>query len=261
MSKQFHKDGQRVASPDNTIQEAANFDTLFERIEAAEAHDDYLERIEAWSFILNDHIRWGNRKIADHVAIFNINSASDCPNRWTDNCQVDGDDCYAVKAEKAWPHPEDFRQRQEYIWDCLDWETWARAFLAIIERKRKFEPEDVDLRLSQAGDFRYQGDVIKAQGIAEILSNYGIQVYTYSASDYLDWTMAEDVTVNQSNTIREYGDRVYTALPAEIEPEDTDRIGDDAVLCPYEASDGEILCGECRICINPEGPDAYITLH
>lgn len=109
------------------------------------------------------------------------------------------------------------------------------------------------IRFSEAGDFRHRGDIVKVNRIAEIVGNEGIDVYTYSASDYLDWSEAENFTVNQSNDFSEYGDRLYSAVP---EAED---IPDDAVQCAYEHN--ETKCGDCRLCINPDGPDVYITLH
>ena len=244
--------GRRIATEnfDNTY----NFDTLLEDIKSAET-------IEDWSWILGDHLNWGNRKIADHVAIYNVSSAHDCTNRWTKNCQVDGDQCYAVNTERWSKYARSYRERQEYLWDSLDAETWTKAFLTVIDRKYSVDRSDVILRMNQSGDFRYQGDVTKAESIARMLEPHEIDVYTYSASDYLDWSDVESMTVNQSNTIREYGDRVYTALPPSLTPEDTDRIGDDAVLCPYELSGGEMQCGDCRLCVDPNGPDVYITLH
>lgn len=250
--------GPRVATAD--FSETKKFDDVYERIKQAET-------LREWSFILGDHIRWGNTKLADHVAIFNLNCATDCPNRWTDSCQVDGDECYAVNTERRYDNAHHFRQRQEYIWDCLDAQTWADAFLEHARRKVEHHNgnidsfEEIDIRLSQSGDFRFQGDVYKAERIARILEPYGINVYTYTASDFLDWSDCEAMTVNASNTKREYGHRVYTAIPANLSPEDTRRVGDDAVQCPYELSGGEIQCGECRLCINPEGPDVHIDLH
>lgn len=208
-----------------------------------------------WSFILSDYISFGNSKLSDEIAIFNMNSATDCPNAKTDNCQVPFSKCYANKAENTYPGVLDYRRRQEYVWDCLDAHTFAKAFRALVSRKRK--PVSA-IRFSEAGDFRHRGDVIKVDRIAELLSEF--DVYTYSASDYLDWSEAEHFTVNQSNNFSDYGDRLYTAV------ETAEDIPDDGIECPHnyqkrKGSDDPVKCGDCRACIDKDAPDVYITLH
>lgn len=238
---------------DYDIESVDGIDTLRERMREADS-------IRDWSFILSDYISWGNNKIANHVAIFNMNSATDCPNAdstesdqsETGVCQVPWESCYAHKAENIYPNTLPYRRRQEYLWDCLDADTWARAFLSIVERKRN---PVTAVRFSEAGDFRHRGDIVKVNRIAEILSQAGIDTYTYSASHKLDWSESEHFTVNQSNGLADYGDRRFTALP-----EGSD-LPDGMVWCPYDLTDGERKCGDCRLCINPEGPDVAIELH
>lgn len=209
----------------------------------------------AWSFILKDYISDGNTKISDTTAIFNMNSAHDCPNRESENCQVPWEDCYAGKAENIYPQTLPYRRRQEYLWDSMTPELWAKAFQSLNSRKRK--PFD-SIRFSEAGDFRSNADVIRVDRIAEIVD---IPVYTYSASDYLNWSLAEHFTVNASNDLQEYGDRRYMAV---FDGE----LPDGAVWCPngLQADNGvpaeeRITCGECRLCINEEGPDVAINVH
>lgn len=206
------------------------------------------ESIKDWSHILKDYISFGNSKISDSVAIFNMNSATDCPNAETDNCQVPFSECYAHKSENIYPNTLDYRRRQEYLWDCLDANTWAKAFKELVSRKRK---EVTAVRFSEAGDFRHRGDIIKVDRIAELID---LDVYTYSASDYLDWSEAQNFNVMQSNDRRDYGNNLYTAVP---EKED---IPEDAVQCAYEGAG--IKCGDCRMCIDEDfNKDVYITLH
>jgi hypothetical protein len=226
---------------DYALSEVDGIDTLRERMAEAESVRD-------WSFILSNYISWGNSKISDSVAIFNMNSATDCPNAETDNCQVDFDDCYAHKSENIYPNTLDYRRRQEYLWDCLDAETFAEAFKSLVSRKRK---PVTAVRFSEAGDFRHKGDIIKVDRIAQILE---IDVYTYSASDYLDWSEATHFNVMQSNNRRDYGNNLYTAVPTEKD------IPEDAVQCAYEGAN--IKCGDCRMCIDQDfDKDVYITLH
>jgi len=234
---------------DYDIDAVDGIDTLCERMD--NAGDD----ITAWSHILSDYIQFGNRKLKDNIAIFNMNSATDCPNIGTNHCQVPKSDCYAFQSENMYKQTLPYRRRQEYLWDCLDADTFAKAFMSLVGRKRN----SVDyLRFSQAGDFRHDGDIIKVNRIAQLVD---VDTYTYSASDYLDWDLAENFTVNQSNFKSKYGNKAYTAIPEDMSPDEHDNLSDNAVQCPYEKSDGEITCGECNLCMNPNAPDVYITLH
>lgn len=230
---------------DYDVSNVEGIDELVSRMSDAES-------IRDWSFILSDYVSFGNSKIADNVAIFNMNSATDCPNAKTDNCQVPWDSCYAHKAENMYPASLPYRRRQEFLWDCLDANTFAAAFIELVSRKRN--PVDT-IRFSEAGDFRHRGDIIKVDRIAELLQPFGIDVYTYSASDYLDWSEAQHFVVNQSNDFADYGDRLYSAVPT------VDDIPDGAVHCAYEASGKSVKCGDCRMCIDDKAPDVYITLH
>lgn len=209
--------------------------------------------IERWSHILSDYIQFGNNKIAKSVAIFNMNSASDCPNRESKHCQVPWESCYAGRAERQYPAVLPYRRRQEFLWDCMTPELWADSFNALVSRKRN---DVTAIRFSEAGDFRSDADIIKVDRIAELVD---VDVYTYSASDYLDWDLAEHFTVNQSNDFSEYGDRRFMALPEGSE------LPDDTVWCPFDYSDKSgderPKCGECRLCIDSEGPDVAIELH
>lgn len=235
------------------IDAVSGIDELRDRMDNAESDED-------WSFILNDYISWGNNKVSKTVAIFNMNSATDCRNRNTSRCQVPDGKCYAYNDERNYGNPLDYRRRQEYLWDSLDAHTFASAFLYIIQRKRN--PVSA-IRLSEAGDFRHSGDVVKANRIAELLNPYGITVYTYSASSDIEWAAAETLVVNQSNSRREYGDRRFYALSADAE------LDDDTVWCPFsfatEQADMDLderpKCGECRLCLNKEGPDVAIPIH
>jgi hypothetical protein len=210
------------------------------------------ESVRDWSFILSDYISFGNTKLTDGIAIFNMNSATDCPNIGTDNCQVPKEDCYAFKAENLYKQPLPYRRRQEVLWDCMPPELFAEAFLELVSRKRK---EVTAIRFSEAGDFRHEGDIIRVNRIAELVAEEGIDVYTYSASNYLNWDLAEEFFVNASNDIEVYGDQRYIAVPEEED------IPEDGIHCPYEATDGEIKCGDCRLCITGSTEDVYITFH
>ncbi|WP_284009531.1 hypothetical protein [Haloarcula pelagica] len=217
--------------------------------------------IRDWSFLLNDYIQWGNNsKVSKYVGIFNLGAAHDCPNRWTERCQVDGDECYAVVDEKRYDYVLAYFRRQEYLWDCLDAQTFAEAFLAIVDRKHSVEARA--LKFSQAGDVRHEADIRKIDRIAQLLDDAGadVEVFLYSASSHLDWSDAEHITVNQSNDQRQYGDRRYRAVDSAAE------IRDEEVWCPYDREkregvplDERTKCGECSACIVEDGPDVAVV--
>jgi len=234
------------------------FGELLKCIESANSITD-------WSHILSDYISFGNSKIAKHVGIFNLNAANDCPNKETQEngesetglCQVPWEMCYAGKVENIYPNTLDYRRRQEFLWDCLDANTFANAFIELVSRKRN---DVTALRLSEAGDFRHNGDIYKAERIAQLLEDAGIPVYTYSASYKLDgWSDTDALTVMESVTEAEYGDANYTAF------DKSDGKPDGFVWCPHdlqkESGDDEpIKCGDCRLCIDGE-VDVAIPIH
>jgi hypothetical protein len=212
------------------------------------------------SFILSDYISWGNNKVSKKTAIFNMNSATDCPHAETERCQVDFGDCYAHKAENMYKNTLPYRRRQEHLWDALSAEEWAGAFKCLVSRKRN--PVEC-IRFSEAGDFRNQSDIRKVNDIARYMAPDGIDVYTYSASVNLDWSEASWFTVNASNSEHEYGDRHFNARPEGAE------LPDGEVWCPYSLQQNDGVpaeerrkCGEgCKLCINEDGPDVSVQLH
>lgn len=264
------------------------FEELFNRIQNAES-------VEDWSYILADYLSWGNRKISDSTAIFNMNSAHNCPNKKTQEngesetglCQVPWDVCYAGQTEKRYDTAREYRNRQEFLWDCLDPVTFAEAFLMVAERKITYgnileDMSDVDLRLSEAGDFRNNQDVYKAEKIAEILTENGVEsVYTYSASYKINaWFKleTENLTVMQSVSSKRggnYGDKEYNAFVLEKDdiPDDgsiVEAAPDGYVWCPHDlekqknddvSSKDAISCGDCRLCLEDGGPDVAIPIH
>lgn len=218
------------------------------------------EDVREWSFILNDYIKWGNNTTTEsNVGIFSLGSGHDCPNRATGNCQVDEDECYAIRHEKQYDYVLDFTRRQEFLWDKIHPEAFVEMLLEIISRKQG----EVDaIRFNQAGDFRNNQDVWKVNRIAELLNEYDIVVYTYSASNYLDWSQAtsDNFIVNQSNDIENYGDRHFIVL------DDIEDIPEDTVWCPYDRDvkrgrdeDDRIKCGECMMCMDDKAGDIAVT--
>ena len=213
------------------------------------------------------YLTFGNNKVAKNTGIFNMNSATDCPNAASSEddpsdigvCQVPWDDCYAHKSENIFAGALPKRRRQEYLWDCCDPDTFAEALLRVKSRKRSAFDY---LRVSESGDFRHNGDIMAWERIAQKVAGE-IQVYTYSASHKLSaWEHVEAMTVNQSNALADYGVRQFMAIP---EGQD---LPDDAVWCPFDYADANGAdkedrpkCGECTLCIEKDAPDVAIPLH
>lgn len=212
------------------------------------------------------YLTFGNNKVARNTGIFNMNSATDCPNadsteeNPTDTgvCQVPWAACYAHKAENIYADTLKKRRLQEYLWDSIESpEVWAKAFRSVKNRKRSSFDY---LRVSESGDFRHEQDIEKWNQIAKRLTGE-IDVYTYSASHKLDWSNSEHFTVNQSNDLAEYGDRSFTATYTDSngdkQPiESPGDVPEDMILCPFEAAKWNDVntnerpkCGECTHCI------------
>lgn len=205
--------------------------------------------VEKWSHILGDHITMGNKKLSDEIAIYNFGGAAhDCPNLGTKHCQVAAEECYAVVTEDNYPHPLDARRREVIIWDHLDARTFAAAFRRWYQRKRN---DVIALRLNESGDFRHRHDLFKVDEVARLLDDI-VDVYTYSASDYLPWERTDHIVVNRSNDRREFGDRRFCVVDS------LDEIPSGGLRCPHDLSDGEIKCGDCRLCIDRDAPDVYV---
>lgn len=204
--------------------------------------------VEEWSFILGEHLSYGNKKIGSEVAIFNVGSANDCVNLGTSQCQVEAENCYAVRSEGNYPNTLPYRRRQQIIWEHLDAATFAKAYRRHYGRKRTAVTA---LRLNESGDFRTQGDIYKAEEIARRLNDI-VDTYTYSASSHLDFSTTDALVVNRSNDHRDYGARRFEVVDtvAEIPPA--------GIRCPHDQSGGEIKCGECRLCIDRDAPDVFV---
>ena len=227
---------------------------------------DTIEMLEAGEYydVLKNHLVAGNAKIADHVLIYNITSATDCRHLGDEMCQVPAEACYAHKSEQKWTNPLSFRRRQELIWDRLDAETFADTLLEIIENKRN--PVST-VRINQSGELRHQGDLEQLDHLSRRLHEEGFDCYVYTTSADLDWSITSDdaLAVNMSNqrfdeaTTERFS--YYTALEDGVEPEDVEWLDDDARQCPYDAHDGAIKCGNCKLCVENNDTDVYIRMH
>lgn len=226
------------------IRDVDGSDKLIRRMKDAESVYD-------WSLILGDYISFGNAKLDDSIAIFNMGPAHDCPNLGTDYCQVAEDECYAVKTEQRYPNVTAYRRRQEFLWGALDARTFAKAFKMVCDRKQ----HDVEvLRINESGDIRHSGDVTRLRRIADMLS---IPVYLYTASSFVDFTDVEEFTVNASNFDVNGADQYYVVV------EDTGELPDEEYFhCPASEEESDQTCGDsCMACMHSGGSDKiYETL-
>ena len=229
-------------------------ETFKQKVEGIGKFTERLENpeIDDLSFLLKDHLSFGNTKLPEKIAIFNLGSAKDCPNYRNSSCQAydedtDTDYCYARKAEKQYPDALEYRRRQQIIWNRISASEFSRAFEQFYSRMRK----DISfLRFNESGDFRNQRDVHKAEQIAKYLKeNLNIDTYTYTASDELDFTVCEYLTVNASNPDINGYDQRFTCV------EDESDIPDNGFVCPQD-------CSVCHACMSDGGTsDIYELLH
>jgi len=173
-------------------------------------------------------IKFGNRKVPVTTGIFNVCSATDCPSRKLGLCQVinAGKRCYALRDEKYFPGPLGYRRRQERLWDSLTADQFADQFISLAGRRRTLTKA---LRLNEAGDFRNQDDLRKAEAIARRLAEVEVATYCYTARRDLDFSDVHTMTVNGS------GFKVHGEFKM--------------ILTPEERPTGYTMCvGDCKVC-------------
>lgn len=208
--------------------------------------------VRDWARLLSNHIRFGNRKMQHRIAIFNVGSATECPNLNTEHCQVPDGACYAKRDEHLFPHTLFFRRRQGYLWDCLDADTFADAFIELVERKQK--PVDY-LRFNESGDIRHREDVIRINNVARRVAEVGVTTFTYTASDFVDLPTGDErhAVINGSNADVTGADQRFIVVDS---PEE---IPDDGYRCPFPEKGTQ--CGECLACLHAGGSgDVYEVL-
>ena len=238
--------------------EVTGWERLVTDLEAADDIGDYAS-ILTGARRSPPHLKDGkhNGKFVRGNRYMSINAATDCPNRWTANCQVGGDECYAVQTEQFRNLALDCRRRTEYLWDALDADTLAEALLRVNDRAQTVP--FTALRFNVGGDVRYRGDAVKIDYIAKRLGESAdIPVYLYTASDYVDFRPFEHVTVNASNPNVKGADRLYTVVTQDTI--DAGDVPDGWVQCPND-TDVEAKCGECRYCLTDHADTVYITPH
>lgn len=138
---------------------------------------------------------YGNKKLPNHTAIFNMSPALECPSDARNMCQLSNSSrCYAMKAERNYPAVLPYRRRQQEFWLNSDYKDFIRKFM-LDKGRRKIKY----LRMNEAGDFHSQECVDKTIKIAKILKRLGIGTYVYTARIDLDYNNRGPLVINGSN--------------------------------------------------------------
>lgn len=176
---------------------------------------------------LKDLLSFGNSKVGNDTAIFNMNAALDCPSEKLGLCKH-AKNCYAKKAERIYPQTLPYRRKQEIYWDSVDVDTFVTEFKDSIKKKKN--PIKY-LRISESGDFKTQADFDKLNEIAEKLKGT-VVVYTYTAREDLNYDkISDNLIVNGSGFM--VSNNFYVI----------DKVGDeiDKYVCPGS-------CLNCNLC-------------
>ena len=144
---------------------------------------------------LKNLLSFGNSKVGEDTAIFNMNAAFDCPSEKLNFC-AHAKTCYAKKAERMYPQALPYRKRQEAYWDSVDVDTFVDEFVEAIRNKKKVPIKY--LRISESGDFKSQNDLDKLNEISDKLKGI-VVVYTYTARKDLSYDkISDNLIVNGS---------------------------------------------------------------
>jgi len=195
----------------------------------------------------NNLFSFGNNKLPKTTAIFNMTSAHKCPSLERGLCQaqIDGKNkCYAFKAERMYPAVLPYRTRQAEFWANCTALDFVVKFIESIQGKRI---GITALRFNEAGDFRGQADIVKAEKIAEILfKEYGITVYCYTSRSDLSFVACEYLIVNGSGFIKDGISGEFKLI------KDKSEKPDGYGICPAD-------CTKCVRCLT--GKNTAVILH
>jgi hypothetical protein len=181
-------------------------------------------------------LKFGNHKLGDDIAIFNMGTAVDCPSMRLGLCSVanNGLKCYALKAEQQYPKtvPQS-RERQHNEWTSRSADELLRSFTRRIEARRK---RTSYLRFNESGDFYSQEDIDKLSYIAEGLKTKDITTYGYSARSDLDFSRASFLCKGSGHSNGNNGQ--CTVI------ESTEDKPEGYLVCPG----GKNGCSRCNLC-------------
>jgi hypothetical protein len=135
-------------------------------------------------------IKFGNHKLGNDTAIFNMGTAIDCPSRALGLCRTinQGVKCYAEKAEIQYKDPViNARRSQEAEWKS---KSGPELLEQIANRIRSRRTDTRYLRYNESGDFYTQSDIEKLTYISNGINELGVTTYGYTARSDLDFSRA-----------------------------------------------------------------------
>lgn len=143
-------------------------------------------------------IKNGNAKMDPDTLIFNMSTATWCPSNKLGFCKVPTK-CYATRDERIYPNVINYRLRQQEYWKDCTAEDFIQDLYQILKRHNKALADVRFLRFNEAGDFKTQACVTKAEKIARYLYRVlNIQAYCHTAREDLDYTACNYLLVKGS---------------------------------------------------------------
>ena len=181
-------------------------------------------------------LKFGNHKLGDDTAIFNMGTAKDCPARALGLCEAinKGIKCYAEKAEVQYPKTVPAaRKRQELFWK----NSSVLKIIEYLNKKINNRRKDTKyLRFNESGDLWNQEDVDKLSKIAEFMKLKEIITYGYTARSDLDFTKANFLVKGSGN---DKGNNGRTTIIRK-----NDEVPAGYIECPGGAKG----CARCNLC-------------
>jgi hypothetical protein len=178
----------------------------------------------------------GNKKIGRDTVIFNITSATDCPSRKLNLCQIPTN-CYALRPERRWIRTLPYRRRQNRDWDRQSVKEIAKDIYEIVNKNTKY------VRYSESGDFRIQEDIEKMVELTEEMSE--LIFYGYTARKDLSFkNLPKNFIVNGSGFML---DNSFTCLPRKM-------LNRYQIICSTN-------CRICNLCKEKKGRVIFNAIH
>lgn len=178
-------------------------------------------------------LKFGNHKLPDNTAIFNMGTAMDCPSKQLGLCDVvnKGIRCYAEKAELQYPNTVPaYRTAQQTYWRNNTAETILSDIIRKVQSRRKTTEY---FRFNESGDFYDQSDVDKLSLVAAGLEELGIITYGYTARSDLDFTNTKFLVKGSGNLAGNNGN--CTVIDSD------GAVPDGYLVCPAS-------CKRCNLC-------------
>jgi len=188
-------------------------------------------------------IKFGNHKLPDDTAIFNMGSAQDCPSKQLGLCKTinQGVKCYAEKAEIQYKdNVLNYRRAQESYWHSTSGSEILSRLIRKLESRRK---ETTYFRFNESGDFYCQGDIEKLSFIARGLREVkGITTYGYTARSDLDFRTCDFLCKGSGFNGEGLNGSTEVILKDQAVPEGY-------IECPGTGKNGCASCNLCKIAV------------